>query len=44
MWDLTPIELGHGLYPSTVHEILQARKKLQFGISSLHNFCPLPPR
>jgi sugar phosphate isomerase/epimerase len=37
------IELGHGLYPSTVHEILQARKKVQFGISSLHNFCPLPP-
>jgi sugar phosphate isomerase/epimerase len=37
------IELGHGLKAPLVQEILQARKTLQFKVSSLHNFCPLPP-
>jgi len=37
------IELGHGLKATVVHEILKARKTLNFRVSSLHNFCPLPP-
>jgi sugar phosphate isomerase/epimerase len=37
------IELGHGLSASVVHEILELRKKTPFVVSSLHNFCPLPP-
>jgi len=37
------IELGHGLKAPIVQEILEARKKLRFRVSSLHNFCPLPP-
>jgi sugar phosphate isomerase/epimerase len=37
------VELGHGLSASVVHEILELRKKNQFVVSSLHNFCPLPP-
>lgn len=37
------IELGHGLKAPVVHEILSARKTLKFKVSSLHNFCPLPP-
>ncbi len=37
------IELGHGLKAPAVQEILEARKTLQFNVSSLHNFCPLPP-
>ena len=37
------IELGHGLKAPVVHEILAARSKLKFQVSSLHNFCPLPP-
>jgi sugar phosphate isomerase/epimerase len=37
------IELGHGLTVSMVHEILELRKKMPFVVSSLHNFCPLPP-
>jgi sugar phosphate isomerase/epimerase len=37
------IELGHGLKAPVVQEILEAQKKLHFRVSSLHNFCPLPP-
>jgi sugar phosphate isomerase/epimerase len=37
------IELGHGLSAPVVHEILELRKKMPFVVSSLHNFCPLPP-
>jgi len=37
------IELGHGLKAPVVREILDARKQLGFTVSSLHNFCPLPP-
>lgn len=37
------IELGHGLKAPAVQEILAARKKSSFTVSSLHNFCPLPP-
>jgi sugar phosphate isomerase/epimerase len=37
------IELGHGLNAPTVHEMLELRKKIPFVVSSLHNFCPLPP-
>jgi len=37
------IELGHGLTAPTVHEILELRKRMPFVVSSLHNFCPLPP-
>jgi sugar phosphate isomerase/epimerase len=37
------IELGHGLSAPVVHEILELRKKTPFVVSSLHNFCPLPP-
>ncbi|HRJ73686.1 MAG TPA: TIM barrel protein, partial [Terrimicrobiaceae bacterium] len=37
------IELGHGLKAPAVQEILAARKSLRFNVSSLHNFCPLPP-
>jgi sugar phosphate isomerase/epimerase len=37
------IELGHGLTVSMVHEILELRKRMPFVVSSLHNFCPLPP-
>lgn len=37
------IELGHGLKAPVVQEILEARKTLRFNVSSLHNFCPLPP-
>ena len=37
------IELGHGLNAPMVHEILELRKKIPFVVSSLHNFCPLPP-
>ena len=37
------IELGHGLHASVVHEMLELRKKSSFVVSSLHNFCPLPP-
>jgi sugar phosphate isomerase/epimerase len=37
------IELGHGLTAPVVQEILEARKTLKFRVSSLHNFCPLPP-
>lgn len=37
------IELGHGLKSPVVHEILELRSRLKFKVSSLHNFCPLPP-
>jgi sugar phosphate isomerase/epimerase len=37
------IELGHGLSASAVHEMLELQKKNPFVVSSLHNFCPLPP-
>lgn len=37
------IELGHGLKSPVVQEILEARSSLKFKVSSLHNFCPLPP-
>jgi sugar phosphate isomerase/epimerase len=37
------IELGHGLKMHIVHEILTVQKKLGFRVSTLHNFCPLPP-
>jgi len=37
------IELGHGLKAPTVQEILEARRTLKFNVSSLHNYCPLPP-
>jgi sugar phosphate isomerase/epimerase len=37
------IELGHGLKAHMVHELLAAQAKLSFSVSSLHNFCPLPP-
>ncbi len=37
------IELGHGLKSPMVHDILKAQKTLGFSVSSLHNFCPLPP-
>jgi sugar phosphate isomerase/epimerase len=37
------IELGHGLNAPVVHEMLELRKKISFVVSSLHNFCPLPP-
>jgi sugar phosphate isomerase/epimerase len=37
------IELGHGLSATMVHEILELRKKMPFVVSSLHNFCPMPP-
>lgn len=37
------IELGHGLKAPVVREILEAKKSLRFQVSSLHNFCPLPP-
>lgn len=37
------IELGHGLKSPVVQEILEAKSKLKFKVSSLHNFCPLPP-
>lgn len=37
------IELGHGLKAPVVQEILEARKTVRFNVSSVHNFCPLPP-
>lgn len=37
------IELGHGLTAPVVQEILETRKIRKFHVSSLHNFCPLPP-
>ncbi len=37
------IELGHGLKAHQVQGLLEAQKSLKFGVSSLHNFCPLPP-
>lgn len=37
------IELGHGLKAPLVQEMLEAQKELKFKVSSLHNFCPLPP-
>ncbi|HEY5812341.1 MAG TPA: hypothetical protein VIT23_06790, partial [Terrimicrobiaceae bacterium] len=37
------IELGHGLGAPMVHEMLELRRKVPFVVSSLHNFCPLPP-
>jgi len=37
------IELGHGLNAPVVHEMLELRKEIPFVVSSLHNFCPLPP-
>lgn len=37
------VELGHGLKANTVHEILSFQEKEGFTVSSLHNFCPLPP-
>jgi sugar phosphate isomerase/epimerase len=37
------IELGHGLKAPVVQEILEVWKKKPFKVSSLHNFCPLPP-
>ena len=37
------IELGHGLKATLLHEILEAHERLPFIVSSLHNFCPLPP-
>ena len=37
------IELGHGLSAPVVHEMLELQKKTPFVVSSLHNFCPLPP-
>lgn len=40
---INTIELGHGLKAPLVHEILKAKPKMGFSVSSLHNFCPLPP-
>lgn len=37
------VELGHGLKAHQVQEILAAQEKLSFRVSSLHNYCPLPP-
>jgi len=37
------IELGHGLKTHAVHELLEAQRTLGFRVSTLHNFCPLPP-
>ena len=37
------IELGHGLSAPMVYEMLELRKRIPFVVSSLHNFCPLPP-
>jgi len=37
------IELGHGLKAPLVHDLLAAKAKLPFSVSSLHNYCPLPP-
>jgi sugar phosphate isomerase/epimerase len=37
------IELGHGLKAPMVQEILDTRRTRKFRVSSLHNFCPLPP-
>jgi sugar phosphate isomerase/epimerase len=37
------IELGHGLNAPVLHRMLELRKKIPFVVSSLHNFCPLPP-
>ncbi len=37
------IELGHGLKAPLVQEILEFKKRTPFEVSSLHNFCPLPP-
>jgi sugar phosphate isomerase/epimerase len=37
------IELGHGLQAPAVASLLQAQQKLGFLVSSIHNFCPLPP-
>ncbi|HEY5813755.1 MAG TPA: hypothetical protein VIT23_14005, partial [Terrimicrobiaceae bacterium] len=37
------IELGHGLSAPMVHEMLELQRKVPFVVSSLHNFCPLPP-
>lgn len=37
------IELGHGLQAPAVASLLQAQQKLGFMVSSIHNFCPLPP-
>jgi sugar phosphate isomerase/epimerase len=37
------IELGHGLRAPMVAQLLEARQKMGFAISSVHCFCPLPP-
>ncbi len=37
------IELGHGLQAPMVADLLKAREKLGFQVSSVHCFCPLPP-
>jgi sugar phosphate isomerase/epimerase len=37
------IELGHGLNAPVVFEMLELRKEIPFVVSSVHNFCPLPP-
>jgi sugar phosphate isomerase/epimerase len=37
------IELGHGLRAPMVAQLLAAREKLGFTVSSIHCFCPLPP-
>jgi len=37
------IELGHGLQAPAVASLLRAQEKMGFRVSSVHNFCPLPP-
>ena len=38
-----PSNWDTGSRASVVHEMLELRKKKPFVVSSLHNFCPLPP-
>lgn len=37
------VELGHGLKAHILQQILEFHEKNPFRVSSLHNFCPLPP-
>ena len=37
------IELGHGLRAPMVAELLAAKERVGFEVSSVHCFCPLPP-
>lgn len=39
----TRIELSHGLRAPLLAELLAAKDKLGFEVSSVHAFCPLPP-